>query len=292
MERVVLENFGSRTNYAKRLARVTAYIYEHLDEDIDLAVLAEVAALSPWHWHRIYHALYGETVAATVRRLRLQRASGDLVNTTMIVEQIARRAGYETVPAFSRAFRAAYGMPPVRYREQGGHARFSDPTHEGDSAMFSVEIRRLPELSLAAINHIGPYMEIGRAFDQLYGTLAARGQITPGMRSIGVYLDDPSAVAEDRLRAQAAIVIDDGFTLAPPLEPAVIHGGIYAVLSYKGPYSDMRAAYNWLFGEWLVRAGHEADDAPAFEEYLNNPRDTPPTELRTDIHLKLREAPR
>lgn len=292
MERVVLGNFGGRTNYAKRLARVTAYIYEHLDEEIDLAVLAEVACLSPWHWHRIYHALYGETVATTVRRLRLQRASGDLANTTLTIEQVARRAGYETVSAFSRAFRAAYGMPPVRYREQGGHARFSDPAHEGDPGMFSVEIQRLPELRLAAISHVGSYMEIGRAFDQLYGTLAERGQITPGVRSVGVYLDDPSAVAEDHLRAQAAIVVDDGFALAPPLEPAVVRGGVYAVLRYKGPYSDMRAAYNWLFGEWLVRAGHEADDAPAFEEYLNNPRDTPPTELRTDIHLKLREGAR
>lgn len=286
----MLENFGGRTNYAKRLARVTAYIYEHLDDDVDLAVLAEVACLSPWHWHRIYHALYGETVAATVRRLRLQRAGGDLANTTLSVEQIARRAGYEAVASFSRAFRAAYGMPPAQYREQGGHARFGEATQEGDSAMFPVEILRLPELRLAAIGHVGSYMEIGRAFDRLYGTLAAHGQIMPGMRSVGVYLDDPSAVAEDRLRAQAAIVIGEGFTLAPPLEPAVVRAGTYAVLRHKGPYADMRAAYNWLFGEWLVRSGHEADDAPVFEEYLNNPRETPLTELRTDIHLKLRET--
>lgn len=286
----MLENFGGRTNYARQLARVVAYIYEHLDEDIDLAVLAEVACLSPWHWHRVYHALYGETVAATVRRLRLQRASGDLVNTTLTVDQIACRAGYETVPSFSRAFRAAYGMPPVRYRERGGHARFGARPHEGDPTMFPVEIQRLPELSLAAISHVGSYMEIGHAFDRLYGTLAARGQIAPSMRSVGVYLDDPSAVAEDRLRAQAAIVIGDGFALAEPLEPAVLRAGTYAVLRYKGPYSDMRAAYTWLFGEWLVRAGHEADDAPVFEEYLNNPRDTPPTKLRTNIHLKLREV--
>lgn len=92
MERVVLENFGARTNYTERLARVTAYIYEHLDNNVDLAVLAEVACLSPWHWHRIYHALYGETVAATVRRLRLQRAAADLANTAMTIEEIARHA--------------------------------------------------------------------------------------------------------------------------------------------------------------------------------------------------------
>lgn len=292
MERVVLENFGGRTNYAKRLARVTAYIYEHLDEDIDLAVLADVAALSPWHWHRIYHALYGETVAVTVRRLRLQRAAADLANTTLSIEDIARRAHYEAVPSFNRAFRAAYGLPPAQYREQGGHARFAEHSLDGAAAMYPIEIVRLPALRLAAVGHLGSYMQIGQAFDRLFGTLATRGQIAPGMRSIGVYLDDPSAVAEECLRAQAGVVIDDGFAMTAPLQPVTVHAGTYAVLRHKGPYADMRAAYDWLFGEWLVRAGHEADDAPVFEAYLNNPRDTPPTELRTDIHLKLREEAR
>ena len=42
------------------------------------------------------------------------------------------------------------------------------------------------------------------------------------------------------------------------------------------------------FGEWLMQSGREAGDAPAFEEYLNNPRDTAPPELLTDIYLPLR----
>ncbi|MGE0420934.1 MAG: GyrI-like domain-containing protein [Reyranellaceae bacterium] len=285
----MLENFGGRTNYAKRLARVTAYIYEHLDEEIDLAVLAEVACLSPWHWHRIYHALHGETVAATVRRVRLQRAAADLANTTLGIEEIARRAGYEAVPSFSRAFRAAYGLPPARYREQGGHARFDGRRDDAEAASYPIEIVRLPALRLAAVGHVGSYMQIGHAFDQLFGMLASRGRIAPGMRLIGIYLDDPGAVPEERLRAQAGAVVDEHVAMEPPLEPVAVPGGTYAVLRHTGPYADMRAAYDWLFGEWLVRAGHEADDAPVFEEYLNNPRDTPPTELRTDIHLKLRE---
>lgn len=290
MERVVLENFGGRANYAKRLSRVTAYIHEHLDEEIDLAALAGVACLSPWHWHRVYHALHGETVAATVRRLRLKRAASDLANTAPGIESIARRAGYEAVPSFSRAFRAAYGPPPAQYREQGGHARFGARTSDGEHAMYPVEIVRLSELRLAAIGHVGAYMEIGRSFDHLFGSLAARAQIAPDMRSISVYLDDPSAVPEDRLRAQAGIVIDGGFAVEAPLERVAVRAGTYAVLRHKGPYADMCAAYEWLFGEWLARAGHEADDAPVFEEYLNTPRDTPPTELRTDIHLPLRET--
>ncbi len=67
-------------SYEARINRVTAYIYEHLDEPLDLERLADVAAMSPWHWHRVYSAMRGETVAATVRRLRLMRAANELAN--------------------------------------------------------------------------------------------------------------------------------------------------------------------------------------------------------------------
>lgn len=66
------------TSYEDRLNRVTAYIYDHLDGALDFQTLAEVAALSPYHWHRIYHAVRGETAVATAKRLRLQRAAVDL----------------------------------------------------------------------------------------------------------------------------------------------------------------------------------------------------------------------
>ena len=53
----------SWTDYQERLSRVVAYIHDHLDEPLDLNRLAEVAHLSPCHWHRVYQALYGETIA-------------------------------------------------------------------------------------------------------------------------------------------------------------------------------------------------------------------------------------
>jgi AraC family transcriptional regulator len=58
-------------------------------------------------------------------------------------------------------------------------------------------------------------------------------------------------------------------------------------LRHKGPYSDMRAAYEWLYGTWLVQSGREAVDAPVFEEYLNSPKETAPSELLTEICLPL-----
>jgi AraC family transcriptional regulator len=283
-----MENFAGQASYVKRLTRVTSYIYDHLDDELDLQILAEVAALSPFHWHRIYHALYGETVAATVKRLRLQRAAAELARTSMSIEEIAARSGYETVASFNRAFKAAFGLPPAQFRREGSHARFNPRSTTGATMMYEVAVVDVPRMGLAVIGHVGPYLQIGKAFDKLYATLGSRGLISNGMRSIAVFHDDPTAVPEGELRSLAAIAIAGDFPIEAPLEHAEIRQGPYALLKHTGPYSDMKAAYDWLFGEWLPQLGREPADAPVFEEYLNNPRDTPAPELRTDIYLPLR----
>ena len=283
-----MENFGAQANYATRLTRVTSFIYDHLDDHLELQSLADVAALSPYHWHRIYHALYGETVAATVKRLRLQRAGADLARTSMPMKAIAARADYESVASFTRAFKSLYGMPPAQYRREGSHAQFEPKAKQNTHEVYDISLVNVPKTALAVVNHVGPYLAIGKAFDALYATLGSRNLIGDKMRSIAIYLDDPTSVPEPALRAKAGIVVEGDFPVEHPLERAEIRAGAYAVLKHKGPYSDMKAAYDWLFGDWLAQSGREPADAPVIEEYLNSPRDTPPTELRTDIYLPLR----
>jgi AraC family transcriptional regulator len=277
-----------RTSYEERLSRVTAYIYDHLDDEMDLQKLAEVACLSPYHWHRIYHAMYGETIAATVKRLRLHRAAGYLAQTTMTIDDIATRCGYGNLQSFTRTFGEVYGMPPAQYRRAGSHTQFQTQLPTRGPVMHDLSIKTVSSLQAIAVEQLGSYMQIGKAFDTLYGWLGARNLLGADMRSIGLYFDDPTAVPEAELRARACVVIAALPKLEAPLQRTEIAGGNYAVLRHKGPYADMKAAYQWLFGEWLPQSGQEAADAPVFEEYLNSPRDTAPADLRSDIYLPLR----
>jgi AraC family transcriptional regulator len=281
-------NTPERTNYEERLSRVTDYIYGHLDQEIDLARLAEIACLSPYHWHRVYHALKGETIAATVKRLRLHRAAGFLANTTMPIEEIATRSGYGNPDSFARAFKEVLGLSPAQYRKDGSHAKFVARGASAAGTPGDVVIKRLPTIRAICVEHVGPYMMIGQAFEALFTRLVAGNLLGSGVpRLVGIYYDDPSAVPETELRARAGVVVATPVAVKPPLAIIDVRGGRYAVLRHKGPYADMKAAYQWLYGEWLVRSGAEAADAPIFEEYLNNPRDTPPTDLLTDICLPL-----
>lgn len=283
-----MNDFSHRARYEARLNRVLDHIHDHLDEALDIDRLAEIACLSPYHWHRIYQGLYGETVAATVRRLRLHRAAGYLANGSMPIAQIAERSGYSSMQSFSRTFRAMFGMPPAQYRKHGTHSRFR-PLQSGDDEMVmrEVVIRDVPPMQVVTVDHVGSYMQVGKAFDALMGWLAARDLLCPGMRMVGIYYDDPGVVAEAALRSKAGVVLPRMVEVNAPVSLTPLRGGRYAVLRHKGPYADMAAAYQWLYGEWLVQSGHEAADAPAFEEYLNNPKDTAPSDLVTEICLPL-----
>lgn len=61
---------------------------------LDLHRLAEQAALSPYHWHRLYHQFMGESMAATRRRRRLHRAAWLLRHSSHPIATIAARCGY------------------------------------------------------------------------------------------------------------------------------------------------------------------------------------------------------
>ena len=157
--------------------------------------------------------------------------------------------------------------------------------------MFKVEIQEVVSDSLVGIAHQGSYMGIGQAFDQLVGIAASRQLFSSSTRMIGIYLDDPAVVDEDKLRSVACISVSPTIqeqSAQAPLQAMHIEAGTCAVLHYQGPYSDMHPAYQWLFGVWLPASGYEAADNPVFEVYLNNPRDTAPNELLTDICLPLK----
>ena len=274
-------------NYEERLNRVTAYIYAHLDDELDFLKLAEVAFLSPYHFHRIYRAARGETVATTVRRLRLHRAAGHLPQTTLPIAEISLKAGYKNIQSFTRTFNAIYGMPPARYRNHGSHTQYQSTNLERSLAMYNITLKTLPDLEVVSIKHSGSYLQIGQAFEQLGNWLGARNLLDADTRMMGVYYDDPDTVAEKDLRSRACMTVSKPCVLEAPLERITIAGGEYAVLLHKGSYDGLAAAYQWFFGTWLLQSGRELRDAPAFEKYLNTPMDTAQAELLTEIHLPL-----
>jgi len=274
---------ATRKDYARRLSRVVEYIALNLDRDLPLEALAEIACFSPHHFHRVYRGFQGETVGATVRRVRLFRAAGSLVQTDQTIKAIAEAAGYGSVEAFTRAFVKLFGVPPARYRAQGSLFYPTPQTPEERRIMYDVEIKQFPAMRLASIAHVGNYMGIGTAFDKLTAWAVAGDHFRPQSIMLGLYYDDPQSVPEAELRSAAALTVDDGVTDDETVTIIARPALTGATILHKGPYGELHNAYDWLYREWLPDSGYEPADQPAQEIYRNDPRETAPAELLTEI---------
>jgi AraC family transcriptional regulator len=257
------------------------HIHAHLDRDLDPRELARRAGFSPHHFHRVFRGMLGESVMGYVRRLRLERAALRLKHANEPVSAVALDAGYGSHEAFTRAFRERFGVTPSGFR---GESAESEPT---------LTLVREPERVLLTARHVGPYEQVGVAWETLMATAGRLGWLATPPITMGLVYDDPDITAPEQCRYAAAIVI-------PPGQPAVVPdgapasvavrtlpAGTWACLVHVGPYTTMQASYDALLGQALPRRGVELADEPTVEVTLDDPRTTPPEILRTEIRVRL-----
>ncbi len=273
--------------YEARLHRVRDYIYDHPGEDLSLDRLADVAAMSRFHWHRVFRAMTGETCAQAVRRVRMHRAACWLVQTERPIEEIAAACAYPQPASFARAFRDAYGLSPGAFRTRRAHVAPLTFPHRKESTMFDITIRTEPTYRLAAVAHRGPYYEIGKGFERCATIFTTRCRWADARGMIGVYYDDPHQTQAEALRSHAGVILAEGAAPPDDMEDVVLIGGRSGILRFVGPYAGLQAAYDYFYGVWLPESGEEPRDAPVYENYLNHPRDTKPEDLLTEICLPL-----
>lgn len=279
-----------RSDYEKRMLRVLEYIHANPAGDLSLDALADVAAMSRFHWHRVFHAMTGETCAQAVRRMRLNRAAFWLRQSDTGIAGIAASVGYPSPQSFGRAFRAAYGMTPKRFRETGAAEAPCLLSHERSHPMYDVSVETAPARHLVGLAHKGPYLEIGGTYEKLGAIAASRGLWPDVTAMIGIYLDDPGTVPAADLRAFAGLELRPGMDSPKGLDTRDIPEGTAARLRLIGPYTGLPAAYDYLYGEWLPQSGCDPADAPCYEVYVNHPGDTAQSDLITDIYLPLKPA--
>jgi AraC family transcriptional regulator len=291
--------------YQQRILRALVHIQEHLDDDLPLEAVARVACFSPFHFHRLFGAMVGESVKEHIRRLRLERAAYRLQYGDQSVLAIALDAGYETHESFTRAFRAMFGVAPSGYRRlrrerrlaltpSGIHylpdGRLADFTPVQRGGLMDVRMETLTPMKVAFLRYIGPFEDgaVDATWQKLLAWAGQHGLLGPRARFLGLCHDDPHVTPPDKQRYDACVVTDQPFQPEGEIGTQVIPGGEYAVATHKGPYQELPDTYARLYGDWLPRSGREPADHPGFQVYRSMLGDTPPEELVTDIYLPLR----
>jgi len=295
-----------RDEYARRVDRVIDHIRDHLADDLPLAALARVAAFSPFHFHRVFRGVTGETVAGFVQRLRIEKAAAALRDHPhRSVLAVALDHGFGSAAAFARAFRARFGMSATAWRV-GGAARWRRRWRKADQQLrkagkaprgrrrqtppMSVRVAEMPTLRVAAMRYVGPYGAHGlpQHWRRMRAWIAAH-DLGPGPRvKVGVAYDDPSITAPERCRYDACVVVPGDFVPDRLVDIVDVPGGPYAVAGFVGTPHEIEGVWDRVFAGWLPGSGYEPDDRPCYEVYRGAPSVDGRDIFRCELHLPVR----
>ena len=275
-------------DYVQRINKVVAYINNHLDETLDLKTLANEAALSDFHFHRIFKALKGEAIGGYITRLRLEATARLLRYTALTIEEIAFNIGYETPASLSKAFKKQYGISPTEYRTNKDTYIMKKEIINPDLALKAPKIVTLEPKNLIYIALTGAYgsLDYGKAYEQLWAVIKAQKLFTKGIESICISYDDPKITEGSLQRSDVCLAIHKPATPQQEVSCKTLAGGKYAVFFYQGSYENLSQVYDTAV-RWVIDHQYTLREEPFFEKYLNDARRTPKEKLKTEIYIPI-----
>jgi len=258
-------------DYEERIGRAKRWMAERLGEPLALEDAAAAAAFSKYHFHRIFKSVCGETPAAFMKRLRVEKAANMLafMRDTPVTD-IAMECGFATPSAFARDFKARFGVTPKTYRKRPLDApalERRDAT-EQESVTFPWSIEYIDAVRLAEARREGRYdRAAGAAWSALMRRWFASGRRRPPERALGIAWDNPGVTDEARCRYSACVPLGDAEALPAGLDELRLPGGSCLVLHWRGHRRDYSAAYDYLYRIALSECDGLPADSPAFEVY-------------------------
>ena len=280
-------------DYVGRVNRAIDFILSNLDQTLKLEVVADAAGFSPFHFHRIFRSLVGESLLEFVKRVRLEHAIALLSRKTWntprrpSLTDIAFKCGFASSADFSRCFKQRYGVPPSKFdvesfrekRRGEWQAAAIEPERRhlldklapgANPDGFKVRLRRLPPRIVAYIRVLDSYRDgaVPQALERLMQWADARG-LGDG-QWLGYMWDDPEIVPYQKCRYDVGLEVPDvtpGGEIGRMEFPAMQ----VAEIEIRGPIDLEMRALDWLFGTWLPASGFAPTDQPGFEAWIGRP---------------------
>lgn len=264
---------------------------EHLSEPITLDMLAAEACFSPYHFHRIFTALTGDTPRDYIERVKLEQAAKQLcAYPNKTISEVAEVCGFSSVSTFSRSFKKYHRVTPSELIRQHRHhyVEMDQPLHLAfpslrEADFSSVTVTVLPSYHVAYVQTLEGY-RVGapKAWRKLLMFAHSHELLDEDIVFLGIPYNNPSVTPESKCRYRACITVPANVALTQgQVQTTDIDGGKYAMYSFKGNAEDVPSAYAFLYGCWLAQSGYVPDDKPLLELY--------PRELCENCEVEHRE---
>jgi AraC family transcriptional regulator len=275
--------------YLQRIHAVVGHVRENLDGDLSLGTLAQVAGFSPFHFHRIFKTLTGETINDLVLRLRLERAVALLRSTpARSITDAAFACGFQSVAVFSRAFKRQYGLPASRWDRQGplqnsknGQNPDGFPSYTlenlsdfAEQDVFQVRLRTLPAQRLAYLRVYDSYQPDGRvqaAYHRLLAWYCQRGGRLADTTLYGMSQDAPDVTPLPLCRFDWCLKVPPHWQAEGEVGMVDFPACRVATIRCQGDAWVEYRALHFLFRYWLPRSRYQPANLPGLEIYRRRP---------------------
>jgi AraC family transcriptional regulator len=296
---------ATRATYLERVNRAIDHIVGHLDEPLNLRKLSRLALLSPFHFHRVFQAVVGETPAEFVKRLRLEKALRLMAGLRPLsLTSVALACGFSSSSDFSRCFKQRFNVPPRAFdigawrtarggeleslvKQETQRLKHLPPRHNPDK--LRVKISEIGPRSVAYIRVARPYQgdAVFKATERLVAWAERHG--FADRQWLGYQWDNPEITALKDCRYYVAVEAEQ-FTPTGEIGLFRFPAMVVAEVEIRGEIDLELRALQWLYGAWLPRSGFVPDDHPCFEAWRGKPYAYGTEYFEIDIQLPIRRG--
>lgn len=268
-------------DYSEKMANATAYIEAHLREPISLDEAAKAAALSPYHFHRLFGAILGEPFGDYVRRRKLHEAAEELLENERKILDIALDYGFDSHEGFSRSFKKIYRLSPLEFRKRGARPfvfqrlPVTKPmlVHYSQGIALEPKLAVKPASSLVGLELSGSVTpeaimnlwdklvaELGEEYDQYFSEAY-------GISDLNRRYDLKLTECKENFSYFAGIQAKSKYAYPANFIKIRLPKQFYAVFTHAASIDRLEETYRYIYGTWLFRSGMELARKPDIQYF-------------------------
>lgn len=292
------------------MVKIIQYIDNNLDTELSLEIVSEIGAYSPFHFHRIFKLIIGETLQNYIFRKRIEKSAFYLsLRKNLSIKDIYLNVGFSSHSDFNKSFKKYYGKSPSEFRKSTPekfhtisqiHRKNGQVDTVFDQYICNIEnllnwstmnlkikVTDLPEMNLASVMSLG-IANVESSFNVLIDW-AKEKQLCPreNLKMISVYHDSFKVTSADKVRIHACMLLDK------PLEkqdgeifPETLKAGKFIVGSGELMLAEFEQSWVSLF-LWMKENGYTTRKAFPFEIYHSNFKEHPEGKMLVDFCIPI-----
>ncbi len=300
-----------KKEYIGRINLALNFIDDHLDSDkLSLETVSKIALYSPFHFHRIFKVIIGETLNLYIIRRRIEKAASVLMHKKDVtVTELSLQFGFNSNSSFTRTFKKFYGISPTDFKKQNTNIyskiRQVESKNGQENLIFekyicninnllnwikmnaNIEIKETPELHLASITHIG-INGIENAFERLIKWATPKGLMEdPETKMARIFYDSFKITDPSKVRMSISLLTNSNFVTKGEIHKTTIKKGKHIVGHFEIVVDDFEKAWSTLF-VWMHNNGYKKSEENPFEIYHNDFRQHPENKCIVDLYIPIK----